>query len=84
MRWGYPYVMDDFGFHMTLTGQVPEERVDADEGDPGPSVLPRFTGRPLSPSPALPSSPRRRAARRFKVHILAAACWRQKLKDDLT
>jgi putative phosphonate metabolism protein len=26
MRWGYPYVMDDFGFHMTLTGKVPEER----------------------------------------------------------
>ncbi|MBD9445449.1 MULTISPECIES: DUF1045 domain-containing protein [unclassified Rhizobium] len=26
LRWGYPYVMDDFGFHMTLTGQVPQER----------------------------------------------------------
>lgn len=22
-RWGYPYVMDDFRFHMTLTGPVP-------------------------------------------------------------
>jgi putative phosphonate metabolism protein len=24
-RWGYPYVFDDFRFHMTLTGPVPEE-----------------------------------------------------------
>ncbi len=23
--WGYPYVMDEFRFHMTLTGQVPQE-----------------------------------------------------------
>lgn len=23
-RWGYPYVMDQFRFHMTLTGRVPE------------------------------------------------------------
>jgi putative phosphonate metabolism protein len=25
-RWGYPYVMDDFRFHMTLTGRVSVER----------------------------------------------------------
>jgi putative phosphonate metabolism protein len=25
-RWGYPYVLDDFRFHMTLTGRVPEAR----------------------------------------------------------
>lgn len=25
-RWGYPYVMDDFRFHMTLTGPVRAER----------------------------------------------------------
>ena len=25
-RWGYPYVMDDFRFHMTLTGRVGTER----------------------------------------------------------
>ena len=25
-RWGYPYVFDDFRFHMTLTGRVPPER----------------------------------------------------------
>lgn len=24
-QWGYPHVMDDFRFHMTLTGPVPEE-----------------------------------------------------------
>ncbi len=28
-RWGYPYVMDDFRFHMTLTGRLPPERRDA-------------------------------------------------------
>ena len=27
-RWGYPYVMDDFRFHMTLTGRVNAERRD--------------------------------------------------------
>ncbi len=26
LRWGYPYVMDEFRFHMTLTGQVAPER----------------------------------------------------------
>jgi putative phosphonate metabolism protein len=26
LHWGYPYVMDEFRFHMTLTGQVPPER----------------------------------------------------------
>jgi len=25
-RWGYPYVMDDFRFHMTLTGRLGSER----------------------------------------------------------
>ena len=25
-RWGYPYVFEDFRFHMTLTGPVPVER----------------------------------------------------------
>ncbi|MBB3946733.1 putative phosphonate metabolism protein [Rhizobium skierniewicense] len=46
-RWGYPHVMDDFRFHMTLTGPVPENhRSDV------ASVLHRkfaeFTGRPLT------------------------------------
>jgi 2'-5' RNA ligase len=25
-RWGYPYVMEDFRFHMTLTGRLATER----------------------------------------------------------
>jgi hypothetical protein len=25
-RWGYPYVMDEFRFHITLTGRVPSDR----------------------------------------------------------
>ena len=24
--WGYPYVMDEFRFHMTLTGRLPDSR----------------------------------------------------------
>lgn len=28
-RWGYPYVFDDFRFHMTLTGSLPPDRRDA-------------------------------------------------------
>ena len=28
-RWGYPYVMDDFRFHMTLTGRIGAERREA-------------------------------------------------------
>jgi len=30
-RWGYPYVFEDFRFHMTLTGRIPPDR--------GPAVL---------------------------------------------
>ena len=26
-RWGYPFVLDDFRFHMTLTGPVPMDRL---------------------------------------------------------
>src|SRR6201992_672293 len=28
-RWGYPYVMEEFRFHMTLTGRLPDERREA-------------------------------------------------------
>ncbi|MEO8317499.1 MAG: DUF1045 domain-containing protein [Bradyrhizobium sp.] len=28
-RWGYPYVMEEFRFHMTLTGRLPAERRDS-------------------------------------------------------
>ena len=46
VQWGYPYVFDEFRFHMTLTGRVPAERHDAVE-----TVLldqfAEFHGRPL-------------------------------------
>lgn len=28
-RWGYPYVMDDFRFHMTLSSKLPKDQLDA-------------------------------------------------------
>lgn len=28
MEWGYPYVMDEFRFHLTLTGRVAEDQLD--------------------------------------------------------
>lgn len=28
-RWGYPYVMEEFRFHLTLTGQLPGAEADA-------------------------------------------------------
>jgi putative phosphonate metabolism protein len=28
-RWGYPYVMDEFRFHMTLTGRLPNDLRDS-------------------------------------------------------
>jgi putative phosphonate metabolism protein len=31
-RWGYPYVMDQWRFHMTLTGEVPEPHAGAITG----------------------------------------------------
>lgn len=27
-QWGYPYVMEEFRFHMTLTGRLPKDRID--------------------------------------------------------
>ena len=29
VEWGYPYVMDEFRFHITLTGRVPRREADA-------------------------------------------------------
>lgn len=29
LRWGYPFVFEDFRFHMTLTGRLPAERAEA-------------------------------------------------------
>ena len=30
-RWGYPFVREDFRFHMTLTGSLPEDELDTTE-----------------------------------------------------
>ncbi len=66
MRWGYPYVMGDFGFHMTLTGQVPEERSALMK-----SILEKrfadFIGRPLSISGLAVFIEEERGAL-FKIH----------------
>ena len=46
MTWGYPYVLDDFRFHMTLTGQVPKSHHEAFRS----AIEDRFSGlinRPL-------------------------------------
>lgn len=43
MQWGYPYVMDEFRFHLTLTGRLEKNRVEALEEILGPileSALP--------------------------------------------
>lgn len=65
-RWGYPYVMEDFGFHMTLSGQVPETRADVMR-----AILTErfagFTGRPLLISGLAVFTEEMRGAP-FKVH----------------
>lgn len=46
MQWGYPHVMDDFRFHMTLTGPIDE----ANRGTVGATLateFSKFTNRPL-------------------------------------
>lgn len=42
-RWGYPYVMDEFRFHMTLSGKIdiPDQAKEM--------ILPRLEGIPLAP-----------------------------------
>jgi len=44
MRWGYPYVMADFQFHITLTGRI---KKDADEA--AAQIETRMRGVPLVP-----------------------------------
>ncbi|MGK9052178.1 DUF1045 domain-containing protein [Neorhizobium petrolearium] len=46
-RWGYPYVMDEFRFHMTLTGQVPAEQAPAMRRELDRRFL-AFTNAPLA------------------------------------
>lgn len=46
-QWGYPYVMDEFRFHMTLSGQVPPEHADAMRSELETRFAP-FVDRPLA------------------------------------
>ena len=66
LRWGYPYVMEEFGFHMTLTGQVPEARAEVMK-----AILTErfadFTGRALQISGLAVFTEETRGAP-FKVH----------------
>ncbi|AMY69403.1 DUF1045 domain-containing protein [Frigidibacter mobilis] len=39
-RWGYPYVMQEFRFHLTLTGALPEDEARTLEGLLAPVVAP--------------------------------------------
>jgi putative phosphonate metabolism protein len=39
-RWGYPYVMDDFRFHLTLTGDLPPDQVQAVQSALHPIIMP--------------------------------------------
>lgn len=44
-RWGYPYVMDEFRFHLTLSGDLPDDESEALVSALAPVVA------PLSPRP---------------------------------
>jgi Protein of unknown function (DUF1045) len=64
-RWGYPYVMDDFRFHMTLTG-----RLDAERRDPLLKMLAdRFValGLPTLPIDRIAVFRQENAASRFRI-----------------
>lgn len=43
-RWGYPYVLDEFGFHMTLSGSLEPEDQTAVVSALEPHVAPCLTG----------------------------------------
>jgi 2'-5' RNA ligase len=43
--WGYPYVMEEFRFHLTLTGDLPEDQARATEAALAPVLA------PMLPSP---------------------------------
>ena len=45
ITWGYPYVMEDFRFHMTLTGRLPDPARNAVQAALAPVIA------PLLPSP---------------------------------
>lgn len=39
-RWGYPYVMGDFRFHLTLTGRLPRSKAEAVQAALAPPLAP--------------------------------------------
>lgn len=45
-RWGYPYVMEEFQFHLTLTGDLPEAEAEKVEAILAPLINP-LTPRPF-------------------------------------
>jgi putative phosphonate metabolism protein len=47
LRWGYPYVMQEFKFHMTLTGSLAANEIDAIEQRAN-TRFQKFIGQPLS------------------------------------
>ena len=68
LTWGYPYVFDDFLFHLSLTGSVPAERQPAMR-EALDAAFAGFIGRPLAVTGlALFIEPRRGAP--FNVHTL--------------
>ena len=40
VRWGYPYVMEEFRFHLTLTGPLPEAEAEAAQAALAPALAP--------------------------------------------
>ena len=47
IRWGYPYVMDEFGFHLTLTGRLSQTEAKAIRA----VLVPLLANIPLTPVP---------------------------------
>lgn len=46
-RWGYPYVFEDFRYHMTLTGPLPPERIGEVEAALAETVSRQLGARPV-------------------------------------
>jgi putative phosphonate metabolism protein len=65
-RWGYPYVFDQFRFHMTLTGKVPPERLDDVEARLRETVR-RELGRPALTVASVALFEQARPGERFRV-----------------
>ncbi|MFT0891938.1 DUF1045 domain-containing protein [Pseudochelatococcus sp. G4_1912] len=64
--YGYPYVLEDFRFHMTLTDRVPEERVEAALSGLK-ALYSEHVGNPGVPIDALTLFKQEAGANRFKV-----------------